>query len=153
MNKPNSRSEIEQRIDLIRLSYEIVSNGESRDAVTDGLLAYIGDLLNEVDYWRAEYQRLQNSQDIYNTPGTQSNQVEDAVVSGENFTYECPHCNAGFEDDNYTGISWICIGCTVNEHGPATSIGFIHCSECGKVSPLYAGKEDAFINWCTEVQL
>jgi len=153
MNNPNSRSEIEQHISLIRLSYQILSNGESRDAGTDGLLAYIGDLLNEVEYWRAEYQRLLNLQDKHSTWGTQRNQVEDVVVSGDNFTYECPHCNAGYEDEEYPGISWICIGSTISEQDHAASIGYIRCFGCGKASPLYAEEEDAYINWCTEVQL
>ena len=50
MNKPNPRQEIEERIVLIRYTYGILINAESRDAVTDGVLSNIGELINEVDY-------------------------------------------------------------------------------------------------------
>jgi len=151
MSMPVTRSDAEQRIEMIRFSYELLTNEESRGAVTDGLLANIGELLNEVDYWRTECLRIQSTQDISGIKMNHNNQIENAFINVESITYECPHCNVGYEDEDYTGISWISIGNTTNKQGHTVDIGYIHCSECGKDSPLYAGKDVAELNWCIEI--
>jgi hypothetical protein len=151
MIKDTSRHEFEQQVSIIRETYRILLNEESRDAITEGLLSNIGVLIDEVDYWRAEYLRLKSLQDNHCIQATQRNQTENIVIREEDIRYECPNCTAGFECNEQTGLSWDSIGQMENERGYTIDIGYIHCSECGKDSPLYAGKEIAIMSWCIEI--
>jgi len=152
MNKKITRNEIEERINLIRETHRILSSENSRDDITDGLLGHIGLLLDEVDYWRSEYMRVQNLRDTHGSPGYLAAPVDNVVLNDENISYECPNCGESIADDNYDGITWDSVGCMINNGGYTVDIGYVHCSGCGKDSPLYAGKETAFRNWCSEIK-
>jgi len=151
MKKDNSRNDAELRVSLIRERYRILSNENSRDYVTYGLLADIGVLLKEVDYWRAEYTQLQSLHDNHRVENNNHTAVNDSFLNEENVSFECPQCKASLGDNNHDGISWDSVGRMINSDGFSFDIGYIHCSDCGKDSPLYAGKETAFLNWCIEV--
>jgi len=148
MDKPNPRIEIEERVALIRRTYGILVNENSRDAVTSGMLANIGELLDEVDYWRAESMRLQNTLDELNNQSDQNNYVENSFIPDPSVSYECPECKVGMAYGKEEGITWDIVGRVINVNGNHSDIGYIHCSVCGKDSPLYASPETAFINWC-----
>jgi len=146
--KPNPRAEIEDRIHLIRETHRILSDSESRDAVTDGMLSHIGELLNEVDYWRSEYQRLQENQGML---PLRVEVFEDYSLSESSADFECPECKAGLEEDDCSGFSWISIVRFNNEQIGSVDIGYVHCSECGTDSPLFASKETAYKSYLVEL--
>jgi len=147
MNKQANRDDIENQVDLIRYIHNIAINAESRDVIADGLMAHIGILLNEVDYWRSEYDRVV-SFNIVNSNGNIPHDETPAII-GE-VTFICPHCEASYENENLSGLSWIKVGGISNEQGYSDDIGYVHCSNCGKDSPLYSSEETAFLNWCIE---
>jgi len=152
MSKQTPREEIEQRIDAIRYFYRVAMNESSKDPVINGLIADIGILLNEVDYWRSEATRLQNTQEIHNTQNDQHAIYRTISIDEEELLYGCPDCETGFEDENQQGISWEIVLHTISNQGISVDIGYIHCSECGVDSPLFAGKETACRNWCIDLK-
>ena len=74
------------------------------------------------------------------------------------YSYLCPRCNADYANEEYSGLTWINAGVIIdtkiayNEYGRLNNIGYLHCSECGASSPLYACKEHAEDDWCVQEQ-
>jgi len=151
--KSDPRAEIEDRIFVIRETHRILLNSESRDAVTDGMLANIGELLNEVDYWRSEHDRINRAYENQSSQINQDLQYDDIAIANRNSIFRCPTCNRSYEQYGRGGISWVCLGRMKNEQGRFVDVGYVKCSECGKISPLYIGKESAYYSWCIEERL
>ena len=75
--------------------------------------------------------------------------AEEGLMSNT-YSYLCPRCNADYENDKFSGLSWTDVGLTVNDCGNMKNIGYLHCSECGANSPLYVCKEYAENGWCVQ---
>ena len=147
MKKPTQRELMDDRIERIRLTHSFATSLESDNNVVNALLSDIGVLLDELTFWRSEYNRILNTHNDNTSIRNDNIDFNNTHVS-EKIIYLCPRCDSHYTDDEYQGLSWIDIGLEANERGSITNIGYMHCSNCGVDSPLYSCKEFAEDSWC-----
>ena len=147
MRKPTQRELMDDRIERIRFTHSLSISFKSDNNVINALLSDIGVLLDELTFWRSEYNRILNVHNE-NTSVRDENIDTNNTNVPERINYSCPRCDSHYTDGECEGLSWIDVGLEANERGSITNIGYMHCSYCGVDSPLYSCKEYAEESWC-----